>query len=209
MKLRLLLVPVALVALTVVALQGCEVEECGDDGCGFGGDAGGDSGGSGGGNTGGSGGSTAGGGSAGETGDAGSTAQDLDCQADGTTEGSPTINTSPTAGCDACIWDICESEFSYCWATDPETSCLFGSTLYDGQAIEGEFLCMLECLKDIPLSDADRGEGDVGDCAALCGSSECSEAASPITQDLSLCMLGANPGAADPLGCQDECGFDL
>ncbi len=210
MKLHFFFIPAALFAVTAVALQGCEVGDCGDDGCGFGGEDGGDSGGSsssGGGSS--SGGTTSSGGNAGSAGSDGGTTQDLDCQADGTTEGTPNINSNPTAGCDECVWDLCESEFSYCWATDPETSCLFGSTLYDGEAIEGEFLCMLECLKDIPLGDADRGELDVADCAAQCGSSECSDEASPITQTLSLCMLGANEGATNPLGCQDECGFDL
>jgi hypothetical protein len=156
------------------------------------------------------------GGSAGEassgggTGGQGGGAQaKLDCQADGTAEGSYAPPARSSA-CSECLLTNCGSEFRTCYSVDPDSSCLYGSTSYmvDGGTVEGEFDCMLECFAALVADEDFIGdEVDLESCQMQCGSAECDpELASPVTTDLAACLLGLTTDE-DPDGCQAECGL--
>jgi hypothetical protein len=97
----------------------------------------------------------------------------------------------------------CCSEFEACNAASPVTACRFGSTLLDGGAVEGEFDCMLTCLRG--LDGAFGDSYDVETCAAECGSAECNaDHAGPTATALISCMLGID-NVESPLACQEAC----
>jgi hypothetical protein len=230
MNWKLLTLPLAIFFtpfFLATACEPCEEDQCSFDGLGGadgesgGADSGGSSsGGSSSGGTGGSGGTEAGGepGVAGEGGGAATggeggsgAAANLDCQSDGTTAGTegscvPVSDIGDSNyDCEACVQEYCCAEFEACNASDPVTACRFGSTLSGGEPIEGEFDCMLSCLRGLEgaLGDA----YDVATCAGECGSSECNpNEAGPFAADLISCMLGID-NEDNPLGCQDACAM--
>lgn len=112
----------------------------------------------------------------------------------------------PTNLCQACVEVECCAEQRACNSTEPETTCAFGSTLFDGSPVEGgEIACMMECF----AARSEEGvlgatEDDVNACAELCAASECgAERASAATTELAGCILGV--GAES--GCAQQCGF--
>ncbi len=217
MNWKLLIVPTSLFAISAslaLACEPCEGDECkldsdggGEPGDGSGGKASGGMGGNP--ATGGTapGGSSATGGSS--LGGEGGSAASLDCQEDGSPEGTPgSCEPLSEPGdqnyeCEACVQEFCCSEFEACNASGPKTSCRFGSTLLAGFPVEGEFDCMLACLRDVDYFYGD--ETQMLDCADQCGSSECNPGKAGLAaQELVACMLGYE-NTEYPLGCQDAC----
>src|SRR5690606_4740812 len=101
----------------------------------------------------------------------------LDCQEDGTASGTPgscepsSEEGDPSYECERCVQELCCTEFAECNASGPTTSCRFGSTLLEGDAVEGEFDCMLSCLRTLDGAVGDQYDVDV--CAGRCGAAEC------------------------------------
>ncbi len=150
----------------------------------------------------GSGGASTGGSAAtGGDGGAGGAPVTFDCQEDSTAVGT-LASTEPDAGddaCTACQKSVCGESYAVCNASDPETGCRYGSTSYDGMAIDGEWDCIDSCMV---ATGAAFDEGEVEDCAALCGSAQCdSTSAGPVATELMKCMILGNGGD----DCYDEC----
>ncbi len=228
MNWKLLTIPTSLFAtslLLMTACEPCEGDECNFDSDfggapgdgGTGGYATGGSGGTGGYATGGyatggdaTGGLTSGGGGLGGLGGASGGTAPLDCQEDGTPAGTPGScepgePDSVNYECESCVQQFCCSEREACEATKPRTACRWGATLLEGEPIEGEFDCMLACLRNLPPEDFLGDEYNVEECAAQCGSAQCNEAeAGPAAKNLITCMLGIN-NEDYPLGCQEAC----
>ena len=235
MNWKLLTIPAVVFSSSLLlasACEPCEGDEC-NIGDGFGGDPVGSGGESSGGESSGGSGATDGGGTssggsvssggsggsgvAGEGGAAlggqagsgtGSSSATLDCQVDGSADGTPgSCEPQSSSGdanydCEACVQELCCSEFEACNASDPVTACRFGSTLYDGQAIEGEFDCLLDCMR---TSGYLGDEYELNECAASCGSAECNpDESGPAATDLMGCMLGLN-NVDNPTACREAC----
>lgn len=154
------------------------------------------------------------GGSAGETGSGtggqgGAPQAKLDCQTDGTAEGTYSAPASSSA-CSECLLTNCRTEFRTCYSLEPDSACLYGSTSYmvDKGTVEGEFDCMLSCFAALVADEDFIGdETDLESCQMQCGSAECDpELAGPVTTELAACLLGLSTDE-DPDGCQAECGL--
>lgn len=143
------------------------------------------------------------------TGGQGGTTPPLDCVETGIPEGE-LASTAPSAGessCQACVKELCPGEFSICNANSPVNSCRFGSTQFNGEAIEGEFDCMVACFNDDFAGDAEQ----LDDCADACGSVECADFSSTAqgpAKNLLSCMLNLSENNTNNADCIDEC-FDF
>ncbi len=149
-------------------------------------------------------------GSGGATGGQGGGAQaKLDCQTDGSAEGSYAAP-SRSSACSECLLTNCRDEFRTCYTVEPDSACLYGSTSFivSKNTVEGEFDCMLSCFAALVADEDFIGdEVDLESCQMQCGSAECDpELAGPVTTDLAACLLGLTTDE-DPDGCQEECGL--
>jgi hypothetical protein len=133
----------------------------------------------------------------------------IDCHAEGVVEG--TFGSCRAADsendCQRCVQATCCTEQETCNATAPDSSCSYGSTLFESRVVEGgEIGCMMECFAARESAGELEGtESDITACSAQCGASECQgTAASAPTIALAECILGTN---SDDGGCRAECGF--
>lgn len=150
-------------------------------------------------------------GGASASGGMGGGAAKLDCQDDGTADGTYAPPSSSGA-CAECLQSNCEPLFKTCYSVTPDSACLYGSTSFmvGGSTVEGEFDCMLACFNErSDSSDFLADEDDLDECQARCGSAECdADAAGPVTTNLAECLLGLSTDD-DPDGCLSECGLEL
>lgn len=209
---------IALLSLGLLTTAACSVVVGADDdlggspgvgGDGTGGKKGSGGSGSGGKASGGSAGETASGGMASGSGGLGGTSPKLDCQADGSAEGTYAPPATSSA-CAVCLQNNCETSFETCYSVEPDSACLYGSTAFmvGGKTVEGEFDCMISCFNALVEDDNFLGdEVDLESCQAECGSAECDpNQAGPVTTTLAECLLGLSTDE-DPDGCQAECGL--
>jgi hypothetical protein len=137
----------------------------------------------------------------------------LDCHENGKISGT-LGDTSPVDdesdedyACQECAERLCSEELAKCYATGPDSVCLYGTTsLMDDT---GEVGCMLTCFLELE-DDFTLLEIDVEECASQCGATECtSQTASLVTQDLMRCFLDTSGTDPEELGCVAECGLDI